>query len=433
MHGRMVHGADAAGNLTEAAQRYDAFGRFQRAADRGGLNKRLLDELERFPNVRVHFAHKLTGADFGRGLAWLEDRRSPLSTSTSGPSGRYAEIEISFDLLLGADGAHSAARFHLMKFARVSFAQTYIDTLWCEFRIEPVVLDNNSTGTSTTPSNSAGAKTTAETAEKNEQQKDWAISPSHLHIWPSADGQFMFIAIPSADKSFTCTLFMPPAHFSHIDSDPHALLPQLFTQNFPGVVDTLIPLADLHAQYANNPHLPLVSIKCAPYHFGSAAVLLGDAAHAMVPFYGQGMNAGLEDVRELFALLDARCSSSSPQAAKQDRAAALEAYTARRTPDGHAIADLAYGNYAEMRAGVTSPLYRARKAAEEWIAGNVPALGFATQYARVSFSTQRYSEVVSDVERQGRVLGWVGALGVLGLGGLVGGVAVRSRFWRSWG
>jgi hypothetical protein len=118
------------------------------------------------PNVRLFFNHKLTGADFRKCKAWFEVKGDDL------PNGRAREIEIDFDFMIGADGAHSAVRYHLMKFVRMNYHQEYIDTLWCEFQIKP-----------------------REEWQKEEPLSRYQISPNHLHIWPGKD--FMFIAIPS--------------------------------------------------------------------------------------------------------------------------------------------------------------------------------------------------------------------------------------------
>ncbi|KAI9682044.1 MAG: kynurenine 3-monooxygenase, mitochondrial precursor [Caeruleum heppii] len=404
MYARMIHGRDTLGNLYEQPQTYDVHGRAIRAIDRAGLNKRLLDELDALPNVSFHFNHKLTGADFHRNLAWFEtqDPHRKLQRHE-----RHAEIEIPFDFMIGADGAHSAVRYHLMKFARMDYRQDYIDTLWCEFKIPP------------------------------KDAKDgggWRLSPNHLHIWPG--GEFMFIAIPSFDQSFICTLFLPPSHFTSLSASPSALT-DFFAINFPGVTPDLISPADLQHSFDHNPHLPLISINCTPYHFQSSCVILGDAAHAMVPFYGQGMNCGLEDVRLLYEFLDrhdppASPSSSSPPQAPPGkaplRATALAAYTAHRTPDTHTITSLALQNYTEMRSSVTSPLYQARKWAEEHANLWFPSLGWETRYARVSFGNERYGEVERHVREQGRLLVG-GVMGVLGLVGM--GVGVWG--WRRWG
>ena len=372
-----------------------------RAVDRADLNKRLLDALAKLPNATLHFNHKLTGADFNKRTAWFEHfGRDKLTDHPQNPTQdgssektkqRPAEIQVDFDFLIGADGAHSAARFHMMKYARVNFQQEYIDTLWCEFRIEPKSLDSSH-----------------------------AIHPNRLHIWPG--GSLMFIAIPSVDKSFTCTLFAPAAYFESISENPEERLEEFFHRDFPGVCPELIPPASLLQQFKDNPHLPLISIKCSPHHYKSSAMILGDAAHAMVPFYGLGMNAGLEDVRVLFEILDKHnvynAVQRGPESQELARKAALDEYTSQRTPDAATINDLALRNYQEMRSGVQSPLYKIRKWMEETVDVWLPSLEWRTQYSRVSFENERYSEVEKAVQRQGRILMGVITASMVGFGGL---------------
>ena len=356
------------------------------------------------PNVKLFFNHKLTGADFNNKLAWIERRESisPQSRekSKSGSAKRAPEIQISFDFMIGADGAHSAVRYHLMKFARLSYQQEYIDTLWCEFLIPPTA------------------------------DGEFRLSPNHLHIWPGKDN--MFIAIPSIDKTFTSTLFMPASEFNRLDRNLDSLL-DFFKTKFPGVVPDLVSEKDLQRQYLDNPHLPLISIKCTPYHYRSSVVIIGDAAHAMVPFYGQGMNAGFEDVRILFEFLDDKYQAeerneSEAEVTNENRAKALSAYTTYRTPDAAAIIDLALRNYQEMRSDVQSPFYRLRKWTEETLAYYIPSLGWATQYSRISFGNERYSEVIETSKRQLRILQY--ALAVSILAGLGTGVFMLRKY--SW-
>ncbi len=202
----------------------------------------------------------------------------------------------------------------------------------------------------------------------------------------------MFIALPNTDRSFTCTFFGPVALFRTLESAAASDLVQFFTDKFPGLTDHISP-SSLSTQFHQNPHLPLLNIKCTPHHF-SHAVILGDAANAIVPFYGQGMNAGLESVRVLFSFLDSQ----------ETLASALESYTANRVTDTHAIADLALSNYIEMRSSVTSPMYKLRKAVEEKLDKWVPSLDWATQYSRVSFGNMRYSEVIKRARYQRHIL-----------------------------
>lgn len=349
------------------------------------------------PNVKFFFNHRLVGADFKRNLAWFEVR-------DGSNSNEHKEVEVPFDFLIGADGAHSAVRYHLMKFTRMSYQQEYIDTLWCEFTIQPLTPSDPNYG----------------------MYNGFALSPNHLHIWPG--GSFMFIAIPSLDKSFTCTLFLPESRFTELDADRAALVP-FFEENFAGVVPDLISDINLRSQYSENPHLPLISIKCKPYHYSSSCVILGDAAHAMVPFYGQGMNAGLEDVRVLYDFLDQHTVSgyASKDEATIARGEALAAYSKARYKDASTINDLALQNYEEMRDSVRRPLYLFRKMIEEKLSVWFPGSGFRTQYSRISFGNERYSDVQRAVGWQGKVL--LGVLNVIAVAGITTTVlAVRSRF-----
>merc|ERR1712000_42850 len=325
---------------------------------------------------------KLTGADFRSRKAWFEVR-----DQISPENGRPKEIEVDFDLMIGADGAHSAVRYHMMKFSRMDYQQEYIDTLWCEFHIK--------------------ARKVHEGADP---QRKFSISPNHLHIWPGKE--FMFIAIPSEDGSFTCTLFLPSREFIELEKTPSSL-PKFFNRHFPGVTD-LISADDLIESFMSNPHLPLISIKCKPYHYDASGVIIGDAAHAMVPFYGQGMNAGMEDVRVLFSIMDKHAildetndpTQESPAAMDpaSQRLRALAEYSKVRAPDAHAINDLALQNYVEMRSSVLSYRYRLRKYLEEFMSVNLPSWGWQTKYARVSFSNEGYREVIRRSEHQGKVL-----------------------------
>lgn len=402
MHGRMIHTKSLNGALKSEAQAYDVHGRFQRSADRNDLSKRLLEKLTTMPNVRIFFQQKLIGADFDSKKAWFEDLRK----GPSYPGKRAPEYEVKFDLMLGADGAHSAVRYHMMKFSRVDFSQEYIDCLWSEFSMLP--------------------------DPASEYPDGYHISPNHLHIWPA--GSSMFIALPSPGGLFVCTLFAPSALFSKLEAGDLNNLTNTFDELFPGVTRLIKP-EDLQKQFRENPHLPLQNIKCTPHHYSFAVAILGDAANAMVPFYGQGMNAGLESVKVLFDIIDrSKFSQSrleagfSPQVHEDYEidwhdpehclAAALREYTHKRTPDAHAIVDLAVHNYAEMRSGVVSRRYKARKYIEETLDKYVHWLGWKTQYSRVSFGNEPYSQVISKARWQGKILD--GVFNTIGLGSAVG-------------
>jgi kynurenine 3-monooxygenase len=381
MHGRMIH-VRKQGQYVRQPQAYDARGRVSTSAysdmladfkqnllamDRTGLNKTLLDHLDSMPNVKFFFNRKLVSVDFRNKLAWFENR-------TKSDPAKSDDIEVPFDLLIGADGAHSAVRYHLMKFVPMSYQQEYIDKLWCQFHVPP------------------------------SPEGEFRLPPNYLHIWPQDES--MFIALPNLDKSFTSTLFFTRSGFDQLTASGRVV--EYFNEKFPGVVPDLITEDELRKQFKEHDHLPLISIKCSPYHYGSAGVIVGDAAHAMVPFYGQGMNAGLEDVRVLFDFLDKYPS---------DQAKALSEYSKQREPDAQTINDLALGNYREMASDVKKPLYLLRKWIEEKLYLYIPSAGWATQYSRVTFSNMRYSEVQAAASRQAKILNGVVGLTALTLAG----------------
>ncbi|RPA92564.1 FAD/NAD(P)-binding domain-containing protein [Choiromyces venosus 120613-1] len=362
MYGRMIH-TGVPGEKGES-QKYDVHGNFIRSADRARLNVQLLDALA-LKDVKLFFHHGLRGLNLDANTAEFEKK-----------DGSGEKVTVHADLIVGADGAHSATRRLLQKSVRMYYEQIYIETLWQEYEIPP-----------------------------HKETGDFKIDANHLHIWPKKD--FMFIAIPSIDKTFTCTLFMEQWRFDAIGESKEDLL-AFFKENFEEVID-LVGEESLVEQYMNHQKLPLISIKCRPYHYKDRCVIIGDAAHAMVPFYGQGMNAGFEDVSVLFEHINENPGSMAD---------ALDSYSAYRVPDGHMINELAMQNHIEMRSAVTSKTYLLRKAVEEALYAHVPWLGVRTMYSMVSFSNIRYTEVVERARRQRMWLNVTGA-----------GLLVMGSFW----
>jgi kynurenine 3-monooxygenase len=323
----------------------------------------------------VFFDLKLIRVDLHKNRAYFEPQNVPKCSDKQS----LLSHEVSFDFMIGADGIHSKTRQQLMRYTRMSYQQVYEDIMWCEFRM---------------PSTSTG---------------QYRLSPKHLHIWSptaSEEGEkkqrLMFVAFPSGDGSFNCSLFAPSGYFSRLSQSLNSL-PDFFDRHFPGVSSNLIAPELLQSQFAANPHLPLMDLKCSHLHYGSSVVIVGDAAHAVLPFYGQGLNAGLEDVRILFETLDRHDETHRSTTA---RATALAAYSAARLLHVHAIYDLSRGNYLELQEGVKSTLYLIRKAFEEAMCKYLPSLGWATQYARVSFSNEPYGDIMKSTERQKRILVW---------------------------
>ena len=189
------------------------------------------------------------------------------------------------------------------------------------------------------------------------------------------------------------------------------------------MVPNLLDPESLEEQFLKNPHSSLLDIRCSPYHLEDCGIIIGDAAHAMVPFYGQGLNTGLEDVRVLFENFLDKASPPKEEALNTmkrvlpgmtylDRSHALAQYSKTRQLDLHVINELALANYRDMRTGATSYTYRSRKWIEEHLSLWVPWLGWATLYHRVAFENVPYSQVRDLAKKQGRILG-VMAMGLL--------------------
>jgi kynurenine 3-monooxygenase len=365
MRGRTLH--SPTGEL--AYQSYSADGtRAINSISRAGLNHALLDRAEQTTGVTLHFGHRCSGVDADTGELTFE------GPAFEGPAfeGKAADA----DVIIGADGAYSAVRRAI---------QHGMD-------LHEDVLPH-------------GYKELTIPARHGE----FALDPASLHIWPR--GSSMMIALPNTDRSFTCTLFWPkegPGGFAEL-TDPAQVL-EAFRDRYPDAVP-LMPT--LGTDYLANPVGSLVTVRCRPWVRGRVA-LLGDAAHAIVPFFGQGANCAFEDCVELD-----RCLT----AARGDWPSALMSYEASRKANADAIADMALANFVEMSEKVASPVFRGktrvRHALERVLGGR-----YVSRYELVSFTTIPYAQIEGRIRRQDRAVGAVaaGALAVAAAG-----VVLRRR------
>ncbi|KAG0163741.1 hypothetical protein DFQ28_011306 [Apophysomyces sp. BC1034] len=355
MCGRMIHTGKEG---KQVSQPYSVHGNYTNSVDRARLNALLLDVAEKMPNVSIQFEHHLTSCDMDAGI--LEFRNTGFQNSL---------VKHQTDLLVGADGAHSTVRSQMMRKIRMDYHQDYIDTVYCELVMPAIKGKTN--------------------------QPEPALDPTHLHIWPRHT--FMLIALPNPDYSFTCTLFMPLTMFQEINTEENLM--EFFGEHF----NDTIPLfgeKHLKTDFFANPRGSLISIKTSSYNYEDKVVIMGDAAHAMVPFYGQGMNCGFQDVEELHRILDSHVDRPIKiNGIVPGMKTALDCYSETRVKDAHAMCDLATYNYVEMRSHVVSRSYVLRKRIEGFIHLFFPRL-LIPLFTMVSFSTLPYSAVVKRWQRQ---------------------------------
>jgi kynurenine 3-monooxygenase len=324
MHGRMMH--DKQG--VQTYQPYGKEGQFINSVSRGDLNKVLMTAAERH-GVEIIFNARCTDIDVEAASATFEL-----------PTGEVILSEA--DVLFGADGAFSAVRSNLQVRDRFNYSQHYIDHGYKELHI---------------PADDAGG---------------FRLEKNVLHIWPRRS--FMMIGLPNPDGSFTLTLF-----FAHNGSPSFEELTtretvmEFFNEQFPNAVPMMPTLLD---DFFTNPESSLVTVRCSPWVFNGKIALIGDAAHAIVPFYGQGMNCGFEDCNILIECLDHH---------QGNWAQTLETYARLRKPAGDAIADLALENFIEMRDKVADARFLWRKKIEAWIHEQYPAK-LIPLYTMVTFS-----------------------------------------------
>lgn len=331
MRGRMVHAVDGATQLLR-------YGRDDSeviwSVHRGRLNLTLLDAAEA-AGARLRFDQRLIDADFDAGTARLRDE----------PSGR--EYTIKAAAMIGADGAGSALRQAMARVVDLGERFEPLGHSYRELEIPPAA------------------------------DGGWRIEPHALHIWPR--GGYMCIALPNAERTFTVTLFLPnegDPSFASVRTVAEGRA--FFERDF---ADALPLMPDFDADWRANPVSPLGTLRLARWHIDGRALLIGDAAHAIVPFHGQGMNCAFEDCMALDALL----------ADAADLEDAFARFEALRKPNADAIADMALENYVEMRDLVDDPDFLLKKQVERALAERLPGR-FVPRYSLVSFTTTPYAE-----------------------------------------
>jgi kynurenine 3-monooxygenase len=365
MHGRMVHALAAPGAAGEQSFRpYSADGRSAiNSISRTELNQTLLDVADKTPGVTIRFGWRLLDLDMATGTLTFEDGRREQA-----------------GLVLAADGSYSAARRSVTFRQGFTFSQDYLEHGYKELTI-PAAADGG-----------------------------FALDPDALHIWPR--GSSMMIALPNLDKSFTCTLFWTQEEFAALATPEQVLA--YFGEHYPDV-PRLAP--DLAEDYLGNPIGSLATIRCWPWvHVvsptnggaGCTLALVGDAAHAIVPFFGQGANCALEDCVEIDRALAAAGGAWD---------AALAAYEVARKASCDAIAEMALDNFIEMRDRVNSRLFQAETAARHFLERRLPGR-YVSRYELVSFTTMPYAEIPDRMRRQDRATALVaaGAAGLLAAG-----------------
>ena len=343
MPGRFIHHKDG----SHAFQPYGKEGQAINSVSRGELNKKLMDLAEQH-GVEILFHHHCTAIDWSKNEISFQVNTEVVTES--------------FEVMFAADGAYSAARLqHMLNHSMFQYQQFYIDCGYKELSF---------------PAGENGA---------------FLLDKNALHIWPRKD--YMLIALANQDGSFTGTLFFPfegDTSFSKLDTNEKVA--EFFTKEFPDVME-MIP--DLTSQFFHNPTSSLVTVKCFPWIREDKFALIGDAAHAIVPFFGQGMNCGFEDCSVLNQLMDKH---------GDDWTSLLQEFQELRKPDADAIADLAVNNFIEMRDKVADPAFLLQKKIEAGLHEKYPNQ-WVPAYSQVTFSPHiRYSEALKRGQMQEEIM-----------------------------
>jgi kynurenine 3-monooxygenase len=344
MRGRMIH--DKSGALHFAP--YDVDPRkCINSIGRASLNAAVIQAAQRYPNVRVHFNHKCTDVDLPEAMCHLETETGKLT--------------VRGDAVIGVDGAFSAVRASMQRnIDNFQYDEDYLAHGYKELTIPPA------------PDGS------------------WQMEKNALHIWPRKS--FMMIALPNPDSSFTCTLFWEfegARSFATTKTDDDVR--RFFGEEFPDAVPLMPTLLE---DFKNNPTGSLVTIRCAPWYYRDKVCLLGDAAHAVVPFYGQGMNAAFEDC----VVLD-ECLGKFPD----NRERAFAKYFESRKENADALADLAIANFIEMRDKTASRTFRAKKKLDHLLEAALPGM-YLPLYTMVTFTRIPYAQAARRARLQDRIL-----------------------------
>jgi kynurenine 3-monooxygenase len=352
MPGRMIH--DKSGELHFSP--YDRDPRKHiNSIGRAALNTTVIEAALRYPSVTVHFNHRCTEVDLDSATAHLIDSSQWVVAARG-------------DAIIGVDGAFSAVRQSMQQHLRdFRYDESYLAHGYKELTIPPA------------PDGS------------------WRMEKNALHIWPRKS--FMMIALPNPDGSFTCTLFWEfkgPRSFETTTTDDDVR--RFFEEEFPDAVPLMPTLLE---DFRSNPTGSLVTIRCAPWFYKDKVALVGDAAHAVVPFYGQGMNAAFEDC----VVLD-ECLAAFPE----NRENAFAEYFQHRKENADALAHLAVANFIEMRDKTASKTFRAKKKLDYWLEAALPGI-YLPLYTMVTFTRIPYARAARRARLQDGIV--YGALALL--------------------
>lgn len=324
-------------------QNYGQEGESIYSISRGSLNRKMID-LAEAEGAEFFFEQKIWDVT-------LND-----ATLHIGESERSEWEERKYDMIFGADGAFSRIRHRMQRQSMFNYSQEFLNVGYKELNI---------------PANADGTH---------------KLDQNSFHIWPR--GEYMLIALPNLDGSFTCTLFMPfEGENSFASLTDRKMVAAFFETNFPDSIDVIPKLAE---DFFENPTSTLVTMKCFPWTYEDKVALIGDACHAIVPFYGQGMNAGFEDI----TILDEMIRKYG-----DDWKSIFSEYQKSRKPNADAIAELSYRNFMEMSSKTADEKFLLQKKIEKWFSDKHPEK-WIPLYSRVTFSDRPYSEALAIGDKQ---------------------------------